>query len=57
MKHPKPSNVAFIASNVHQGHYVYVNNEETDIIINLFAYETNKDYKDEIDNKIQTVIK
>ena len=41
--------ITFKPSNVHQGHYVYINNEETGLVINLFAYNTINDYKKKID--------
>lgn len=45
--------VVFKPSNVHQGHYVYVNGEPTDIVVNLFAYETIKEYKVKVDKSIE----
>lgn len=45
----KTKNVTFKASNVHQGHYVYINGEDTGLVINLFAYETINDYKKKTD--------
>ena len=44
--------VIFKPSNVHQGHYVYINGENTGIVVNLFAYKTIDDYKQQVDNKI-----
>ena len=48
--------VVFKPSNVHQGHYVYVNGVSTDIVFNLFAYETISEYKDKVDEKIKKVL-
>ena len=48
----KNNSVTFIHSNVHQGHYVYINVEYTGIVVNLFAYQTILEYKNEIDKKI-----
>lgn len=45
--------VTFEPSNVHQGHYVKIDGKDTGIVVNLFAYETIKEYKDKIDNKIK----
>ena len=44
--------VTFKPSNVHQGHYVYINGENIGIVVNLFAYKTIDDYKQQVDNKI-----
>jgi hypothetical protein len=46
------NNIVFEPSNVHQGHYVILNGEDTGIVVNLYFYKTNEDYKKEIDNKI-----
>lgn len=48
----KNNSVTFITSNVHQGHYVYVNGKETGIVVNLFAYQTILEYKKLTDKKI-----
>tara|TARA_R110002126_G_scaffold5861_1_gene31209 strand:+ start:60 stop:224 length:165 start_codon:yes stop_codon:yes gene_type:complete len=48
----KAHNVTFKPSDVHQGHYVCIDGKETDIVINLFAYETIKEYKEQTDQKI-----
>ncbi|MCZ2393395.1 MAG: hypothetical protein LC105_06045 [Chitinophagales bacterium] len=48
----KNNTVTFKPSNVHQGHYVYINNQETGIVVNLFAYQTILEYKKETDKKI-----
>lgn len=48
----KNNSVTFKASNVHQGHYVYINGKETGIVVNLFAYETIQKYKEKTDKKI-----
>jgi len=48
----KNKSVTFNPSNVHQGHYVYVNGKYTGIVVNLFAYQTILEYKNEIDKKI-----
>jgi hypothetical protein len=45
--------VEFEPSNVHQGHYVCINGEETGIVVNLYAYETIEEYKAEVDEKIE----
>ena len=37
--------VEFKPSNVHQGHYVYINGKSTGIVVNLYAYETIEEYK------------
>jgi hypothetical protein len=47
------NNIVFEPSNVHQGHYVILNGEDTGIVVNLYCYKINEDYKKEIDNKIQ----
>lgn len=44
--------ITFLPSNVHQGHYVYINSEPTDIVVNLYAYETIEKYKKEVNEKI-----
>jgi len=44
--------ITFKPSNVHQGHYVYINGEDTGIGINLYAYETIESYKHETNKKI-----
>lgn len=51
--------ITFEPSNVHQGHYVLINGEECGMVINLFAYKNPlcQDYKKEIDNKIELLIK
>jgi hypothetical protein len=45
--------IVFKPSQVHQGHYVYINNVCTDIVVNLFAYKTIDDYKKYVDEKIE----
>jgi predicted nucleotide-binding protein (sugar kinase/HSP70/actin superfamily) len=45
--------IIFKPSQVHQGHYVYINDESTDIVVNLFAYKTIDEYKKQIDEKIE----
>ena len=52
----KNNSVTFKPSNVHQGYYVYINGKDTDIVINLFAYQTILEYKNKIDKKINGVI-
>lgn len=47
------SKVIFKPSNVHQGHYVYVNGESTGIVVNLFAYQTIEEYKIKVDKQIK----
>jgi hypothetical protein len=48
--------IEFKPSNVHQGHYVYVNGESTDILVNLSAYNRITDYQESVDKKIQQFI-
>jgi hypothetical protein len=48
--------VTFKPSNVHQGHYIMVNDENIGVV-NLYAYETLPDYKKEVDDKINNYIK
>lgn len=48
----KNNSVTFKPSNVHQGHYVYVNGKDTGIVVNLFAYQTILEYKKKTDKKI-----
>lgn len=43
----------FKPSNVHQGHYVYINGEQTGIVVNLFAYQTIEDYRVKVDESIE----
>jgi hypothetical protein len=45
--------IIFKPSQVHQGHYVYINDESTDIVVNLFAYETIDEYRKQVDEKIE----
>ena len=45
--------VVFKPSNVHQGHYVYIDGEPTGIVVNLFAYKTIKEYKIKVDKSIK----
>jgi predicted nucleotide-binding protein (sugar kinase/HSP70/actin superfamily) len=45
--------IIFKPSQVHQGHYVYINGESTDIVVNLFAYKTITEYKKKVDEKIE----
>jgi len=49
--------VIFKPSNVHQGHYVYIDGKDTGMVINLFAYETIEEYKIETDLKINKLKK
>ena len=37
--------IEFKPSNVHQGHYVFINGESADMVVNLFAYNTIDNYK------------
>lgn len=46
-------NIEFKPSEVHQGHYVYIKENATDIIVNLFPYETIKEYKAKVDKRIK----
>lgn len=48
--------VVFKPSNVHQGHYVYIDGESTGIVVNLYAYKTIKEYKVQVDEKIKQAI-
>lgn len=52
----KNNTVTFKPSNVHQGHYICINGQETDIVVNLFAYQTISDYKNKIDKKISELV-
>ena len=45
--------VEFKPSNVHQGHYVYINGKSTGIVVNLYAYETIEEYKTKVDEEIE----
>lgn len=45
--------VVFKPSDVHQGHYVYIDGKFTGIVVNLFAYETIEEYKVKVDEKIK----
>ena len=45
--------IEFKPSYVHQGHYVYINGESTGIVVNLFAYDTIKEYKIKVDESIK----
>jgi hypothetical protein len=45
--------VVFKPSDVHQGHYIYINGVNTGIVVNMFAYETIDDYKKYVDKKIK----
>jgi hypothetical protein len=45
--------IIFKPSQVHQGHYVYINGESTDIVVNLFAYKNIAKYKKKIDKEIE----
>lgn len=45
--------VIFEPSNTHQGHYIVIDNESTGMVINLYFYKINADYKKEIDEKIK----
>lgn len=56
MSNKQQRSVVFKPSNVHQGHYVYVDGEETGIVVNLFAYKTIKEYKVKIDEEIKKSI-
>jgi hypothetical protein len=56
MTNNKQCRVVFKPSNVHQGHYVEINGESTDLVVNLFAYKTIKKYKVEVDEKIEKLI-
>ena len=47
------SKITFVPSNVHQGHYVYIDGKPTDIVVNLFAYKTIDEYKNQVDEKIK----
>ena len=45
--------VVFKPSNIHQGHYVYIDGESTGIVVNLFAYKTIEEYKIKVDESIE----
>jgi hypothetical protein len=45
--------VIFKPSSVHQGHYVYIDEEQTGIVVNLFAYQTVEEYRIKVDKSIQ----
>lgn len=47
------NNVTLRPSNVHQGHYVYINGESTPIVVNLYAYQTIDEYKTKVDKQIE----
>lgn len=51
--------ITYKASNVHQGHYILIDGKNTGMVINLFAYKNPlcEDYKKEVDNKIELLIK
>lgn len=38
--------VEFKPSNVHQGHYVYINDIDTGMVVNYYAYQTIESYKE-----------
>lgn len=48
--------VVFKPSDVHQGHYVYIDDEYTGIVVNLFAYNTIDEYKNKLDEQISSFI-
>jgi hypothetical protein len=50
------NHIVFKASNIHQGHHVYVNGENTHIIVNLHAYDTIDEYKVNVDKRIEEFI-
>jgi len=50
------NHIEFKPSNVHLGHYIYVNGESTDIVVNLYDYNRIKDYKESVDKKIEEFI-
>jgi len=56
MSNKKQRSVVFKPSNVHQGHYVYVDGENTGIVVNLFAYQTIEEYKVNVDEEIKKSI-
>lgn len=45
--------ILFKHSDVHQGHYVYINGQSTDIVVNYHAYQTIQEYKNKVDKQIQ----
>jgi len=45
--------IIFKPSHVHQGHYVEINGVLTDIVVNLYAYETIDEYKKQVDEQIK----
>lgn len=50
------SNIIFKPSNIHQGHYVYINGESTGIVVNYYAYQMIKEYKNKVDKQIEEFI-
>ena len=48
--------IIFKASDVHQGHYVIVDGEFTGIVVNLYAYQTNDEYKECVDKQIKEYV-
>jgi len=56
MSNKQQRSVVFKPSNVHQGHYVYVDGENTGIVVNLFAYQTIEEYKVNVDEEIKKSI-
>jgi hypothetical protein len=49
--------VEFIPSNVHEGHYVKINGEFTGIVVNLYCYQTNDEYKKQVEEQIENYCK
>ena len=48
-------NIVFKPSNVHRCHYVIINQKFTGIVVNFDFYSRNKEYKNEINNKIKEI--
>lgn len=48
--------VVFKPSNVHEGHYVYIDEKSTDIVVNLYAYQTIKEYRIRVDETINKLL-
>lgn len=47
--------ITFVPSNVHQGHYIHINGENTGEVVNYFAYLTIRDYQKKVNEKIESL--
>jgi hypothetical protein len=45
--------IEFKPTYAHQGHYVYFNGKFTGITVNLYAYQSIKEYKAKVDKQIE----